>query len=339
MRYGEYPPYVSVAEKRAKAEKKIKQLRKKNPNLRPVIIEGRTLARTWWGKSWNKNLERYADYANRIGRGRSYVRHLAVLDLQIDAGKVTALVQGSQSKPYKVKIDIDKMPIHNWQKIKLECQSKLSSLPDLLAGKFPKDLQEMLMLQGEGLFPTPKEISFDCNCPDWADMCKHIAAVLYGIGAHLDEDPALFFTLRQVDVQDLIGQAVHDKTASILKGKNGGGSKVIADDKLADVFGIDMDDFNLPAPKSNPKSKPVQKKPNAKVAGKIKKRKVATVVAAQGTAIAVVAKHIEDNGGGLSIEELRQLTNFSASKLYGILFRLKQQGKVKSVRRGVYCRA
>ncbi|MBW2185640.1 MAG: hypothetical protein JRG71_04305, partial [Deltaproteobacteria bacterium] len=218
MRYGDYPPYVSVAEKRANAEKKIKQLRKKNPNLRPVILEGRSLARTWWGKSWNKNLERYADYSNRIERGRSYVRHLAVVDLQIVAGKVTALVQGSRGKPYQIAITIAKMPQHNWHKIKFECQSKLSSLPDLLAGKFPKDLQEMLMLQGDGLFPTPKEINFECNCPDWADMCKHIAAVLYGVGVRLDEDPALFFTLRQVDVQDLISQAVHDKTASILKG-------------------------------------------------------------------------------------------------------------------------
>ncbi|MEA3465567.1 MAG: hypothetical protein U9R29_06130 [Thermodesulfobacteriota bacterium] len=344
MRYGDYPPYVSVAEKRAKGEKKIKQLRKKNPDLRPVIIEGRTLARTWWGKSWNKNLERYADYANRIGRGRSYVRHLAVLDLQITAGNVTALVQGSRSKPYKVKITIAKMPINNWQKIKLECQSKLSSLPDLLAGKFPKDLQEMLMLQGEGLFPTPKEISFDCNCPDWAEMCKHTAAVLYGVGARLDEEPALFFTLRQVDVQDLIGQAVHDKTASILKGKKVVGSKVIADDKLADVFGIDMDDFDIAAP--------VQPKPKAKAVGKTKKKnagrgsgargkrnaeKVAPIDVAQGTAIAVVARYIEDSAGEISIKELQQLTNYSASKLYGILFRLKQQGKVNSVRRGVYC--
>ncbi|OQY21736.1 MAG: hypothetical protein B6I37_08200 [Desulfobacteraceae bacterium 4572_35.2] len=338
MRYNDYPPYVSVAEKRAKAEKKIKQLRKKNPDLRPVILEGRSLARTWWGKSWNKNLERYADYSNRIGRGRSYVRHLAVVDLQIAAGKVTALVQGSQGKPYKVAISIDKMPLHNWHKVKLECQAKLSSLPDLLAGKFPKDLQEMLMLQGDGLFPTPKEINFDCNCPDWADMCKHIAAVLYGVGARLDEEPTLFFTLRQVNVQDLIGRAVHDKTASILKGKSASGSKVIGDDKLADVFGIDMDDFDIAMPiKTKPKMTATTK------AQKTIKRKNSCVAKKdtptpmkKTAATAVVSKNLDNRANGLSIKELHQLTGFSASKLYGILFRLKQQKKVENVRRGVY---
>jgi len=338
MRYGNYPPYVSVAEKRAKIEKKIKQLRKKNPNLRPVIIEGRSLARTWWGKSWNKNLERYADYTNRIERGRNYVRHLAVVDLQIAAGHVTALVQGSRGKPYQVEITINKMPQQNWDRITLECQSKLSSLPDLLAGKFPKELQEMLMLQGKGLFPTPEEISFDCNCPDWADMCKHIAAVLYGIGTRLDEEPALFFTLRQVNVEDLIGQAVQDKTVSILKGKSRTGRKVIADDKLADVFGIDMDDFDI--------DMPVKIKPGGEATGKTKgtikgkkgritKKKV-TATTGRVTAISVVFKSIEESTSGLSIKELQQLTGFSANKLYAILFRLKQQGKIDNVCRGVY---
>ncbi len=339
MRYGDYPPYVSVAEKRAKAEKKIKQLRKKNPDLRPVILKGRSLARTWWGKSWNENLERYADYSNRIERGRSYVRHMAVLDLQIVAGKVTALVQGSRGKPYQVKITIDKMPQHNWNKIKLECQSKLSSLPDLLAGKFPKDLQEMLMLQGKGLFPTPSQISFDCNCPDWADMCKHIAAVLYGIGARLDEEPALFFTLRQMDVQDLIGQAVHDKTASILKGKKKSGTKIIAADKLADVFGIDIADFDVTMPTKTQPTVKTSLKPKGLIRGKkgSGSKIAATPTTGKTTAIAVVFKHIEASGNGISIIELQQLTDFPASKLYGVLSRLKQQGKVESVRHGVYC--
>ncbi|MBW2612824.1 MAG: hypothetical protein JRE12_10775, partial [Deltaproteobacteria bacterium] len=109
--------YVSVGEKRAKALKKLKQLRKKNPNIEPVVVEGRTLAKTWWGKAWNNNLERYADYANRIGRGRSYIRHRAVLDLQIEPGKVTALVQGSRAKPYSVSIKIRKLSKKTWREI------------------------------------------------------------------------------------------------------------------------------------------------------------------------------------------------------------------------------
>ena len=336
MNYGDYPPYVSVAEKIAKAKKKIKQLRKKNPELRPIIIEGRTLARTWWGKSWNKNLESYADYANRIGRGRSYVRYLAVVDLQITPGKVTALVQGSRGKPYKVLINIAGMKQQNWQNIKKECQSRLSSLPDLLAGKFPQALQEIFMIQGKGLFPTPAEISFDCSCPDWASMCKHIAATLYGVGARLDEDPSLFFTLRQVDMEDLISQAVHDKTAGILKGRKATGRKVIADDKLADVFGIDMDDFDLVMPVKN---KTTNRRPAIK-----KKSKRSTKTAGQNdlqghlTATALVIHCLDSSKNDLSIKELQQLTGFSTSKLYGILYRLKQQGRVNNPRRGIYSR-
>ncbi len=343
MSYYGYPKYVSVAQKKSKAEKKIKQLRKKNPDIRPVILEGQALAKTWWGKSWNKNLESYADYSNRIGRGRSYVRHLAVVDLQIEPGKITSLVNGSSL--YKVEITIAKMKKQNWQAIKKECQAKLSSLPDLLAGKFPKSLQDIFMVQGKGLFPTPKEITLDCDCPDWAIMCKHVAATLYGVGARLDEDPTLFFTLRQVNMDDLISQAVQDKTASILKGDKttGNTSNIIGDDKLEDLFGIDMDDF---APPKAVKSK-VKKKAGKKRSKPVAKKKPLTTktgkaapkskLKSQPTAIAQVAHCIENSKSELCIKELEDATGFSARKLYGILFRLKKQGRVKSPARGMYC--
>ena len=326
MSYYDYPKYVSVAEKKTTAQKKIKQLRKKNPNIRPVILEGNALATTWWGKAWNKNLESYADYSNRIGRGRSYVRHLAVVDLQITAGKVTALVQGSMGAPYKVVISIKKMKQKDWQSIKKECQSRLSSLPDLLAGKIPKALQEIFMIQGQGLFPTPSEISFDCSCPDWASMCKHVAATLYGVGARLDEDPALFFTLRQATIDDLVSQAVQGKASSIIgKTTTKSSSKVIADDKLSDLFGLDMDDL-------------VPVKPVKKTKPKVKKGKATPQKTLQEfpTAIALVEHCVNQSKDGFSIKELQQSTGFGAKKLYGILFRLKKQGKVKCPAYGVY---
>ena len=328
MSYGYFPKYVTVAEKRAKAKKKIKQLRKKNPHIRPIILEGKALAKTWWGKSWNKNLESYADYRNRIGRGRSYVRHLAVVDLQIVPGKVTSLVQGSMGAPYEVVISITKMKKNTWQNIKKECQSRLSSLPDLLAGKIPKALQETFMVQGKGLFPTPSEIAFDCSCPDWASMCKHVAATLYGIGARLDEDPALFFTLRQAAIDNLVSQAVQSKASSIIERTSTGKSKIIADDKLSDLFGLDMDDL-VPV-------KPV--KPVKKIAAKLRKRKSVLQDDLQGypTAIALVAHYINKSKNGLNIKDLQRSTGFPAKKLYAILFRLKQQGKVKSPAYGVY---
>jgi uncharacterized Zn finger protein len=334
--YEGYPPYVSVAEKRAKAEKKIKQLQKKNPDLRPVILQGRALAKTWWGKAWNKNLESYADYTNRIDRGRSYVRHLAVLDLQIAPGKVTALVQGSHSNPYQVLIKIAKIKQINWETIKKECQYRLSSLPDLLAGNFPKGLREIFMLQGQGLFPTPAEISFDCSCPDSASMCKHIAATLYGVGVRLDEDTALFFTLRQAAMDDLVSQAVQDKTASILAGDTAKGSNVIADDRLAELFGIDMDDFAAITPKkiNVKKGKPdIQKTTNP--------IQTATQYSIQGhpTATALVLHCITASSqSGLSIKDLQQITGLTARKLYGILARLKLTGRVKNRSRGIYSR-
>ncbi len=325
--YDDYPRYVSVAEKRAKAEKKIKQLRKKNSDLRPVILQGRALARTWWGKAWNENLESYADYSNRIGRGRSYVRHLAVVDLQIAPGKVKALVQGSRGKPYEVLIRIAGLKQQSWQTIKQASQSRLSSLPDLLAGKFPKDLQEIFMVQGKGLFPAPAEITFDCSCPDWASMCKHIAAALYGVGARLDEDPALFFTLRQAALDDLVSQAVQDKTADILTGGRAKGSKVIADDKLADLFGIDMDDFGVAKPKKSKTPKPATTKATKQ-----------EDLQGHPTATALVVHCLSESKSNLSIKDLEQSTGFPAKKLYGILFRLKLKGKVKSPAHGFYSR-
>lgn len=249
MAYWGYPRYVSVGEKRAKAERKLKQLRKKNPAIHPIVIAGSAIAKTWWGKSWNLNLERYADYSNRIGRGRSYVRHGAVLDLLITPGQVKSLVQGSRAKPYSVIIKIKGIGKNIWKNMKAACAGKLDTLPALLAGQFPKALGEIFTARGEGLFPSPKEIEFDCSCPDWAYMCKHVAATLYGIGARLDEDPGLFFKLRKVKVDDVIQQTVKDQSDKLLKKAEKASARTIAESDLSGMFGIDMEeniDFDSP---------------------------------------------------------------------------------------------
>ncbi|NQU62842.1 MAG: hypothetical protein HQ517_00955 [SAR324 cluster bacterium] len=242
MSYWNYAPYVSVAQRKAKAEKKIKQLKKKNPNISPIVISGRALATSWWGKSWNRNLERYADYHNRIERGRNYVRHGSVLDLQIRPGRIEALVQGSRSTPYRVIIQIETISQRNWTKIKSACEGKLDSLQELLAGKFPTELQDIFMAQGKGLFPTPEGILLSCNCPDSAYMCKHIAATLYGVGTRLDESPNLFFELRKVGIDDLIGQALEEEATQMLDSARQKSSRVIEDDDLGDLFGIVMEE-------------------------------------------------------------------------------------------------
>jgi uncharacterized Zn finger protein len=237
--YG-FPRYVSVAEKRARARRKLEQLRKKHPDVRPVVIEGNTLVRTWWGKAWNGNLGKYADYANRIGRGRSYVRHGAVLDLQIKPGQIEALVQGSQGSPYTVTIKIKPISGSIWKQIRAACAGQLASLQELLAGRFPKGLAELFTAKGSGLFPSPQEIDFRCSCPDYAYLCKHVAAVLYGVGTRLDEDPSLFFVLRKMKMDDLITQAVQDKSERLLKQAKRKTSRVIDDADLGAVFGIEI---------------------------------------------------------------------------------------------------
>lgn len=276
MGYGWYPRYVSVGEKRAKAVRKLKQLLKKNPGIKPIVIEGSAIARTWWGKSWNVNLERYADYSNRIGRGRSYVRHGAVLNLEINSGEVKSQVQGTASKPYLVVIKIKGISKDIWRDIKVACEGKLDSLSELLMGKFPKALGEIFTVKGKGLFPSPKEIDFSCSCPDWAYMCKHVAATLYGIGARLDEDPSLFFKLRKVKVSDLVTQAVEDKTKKLLKKAKKKSARVIDDSDLASVFGIEIE-TPVASGKKNAKAaekRSSRKKPAKPVARRAKTRSV-----------------------------------------------------------------
>ncbi len=345
-----YPRYVSVAEKKAKSAKKLKQLKKKNPGINPIMIEGSSIARTWWGKSWNLNLERYADYSNRIGRGRSYVRHGAVLDLQINSGKVESLVQGSRSKPYSVRIKIKAVNKKIWQEIKAVCGGKLDSLQGLLAGKFPKALGDIFMAQGKGLFPSPKEIEFSCSCPDWAYMCKHVAATLYGIGARLDEDPGLFFKLRKVKMKDLVTGAVKDSARKLLEKAKRKTGRVIADSDLADVFGIDMEgpvDSNKKKAKGAKKTART-KKPSNDAAKKIKTRSAAgkpgkktmTGKAAPPKKVKppfdTVVGIVRRSRKGVTVARIKEKTGFDDKQIRNFINKARRQGRIKSQNRGVY---
>ena len=178
-------------ERRREAAKKLAKLKKKGQSVSPVTIEGRAIAKSFWGKSWCTNLERYSDYENRLPRGRTYVRNGSVVDLQIAKGKVSAVVSGSDL--YTVTITIAPVPATRWKAICRDCAGTIDSLVELLQGRLSKGVMDRVCREGDGLFPAPKEIKLSCSCPDWADMCKHVAAVLYGVGARLDEKPALLF--------------------------------------------------------------------------------------------------------------------------------------------------
>ena len=204
MNYG-WRPYVSVAERRRKARLAMTKLEKKGHPVAPVVIAGRSIARTFWGKAWCENLERYSDFSNRLPRGRTYVRNGSVLDLQIAPRTVQALVSGSQI--YKVTVRVSALPKARWKSICTDCAGAIDSLVELLQGRFSNGVMTRICQQKTGLFPAPAEIELSCSCPDWASMCKHVAAVLYGIGARLDDQPELLFRLREVSERDLIAKA------------------------------------------------------------------------------------------------------------------------------------
>jgi uncharacterized Zn finger protein len=230
-----------VAVRRGRALKKMDNLRKKGLDIKPVEIEGRKIARTFWGEAWCDHLELFSDYENRLPRGRTYVRNGAVCHLEIAKGEVNARVSGSQL--YTVKVAIKTLPPKKWKDVKRRCAGQVGSLLELLQGRLSKNVMSVVTNRDNGLFPLPRQISLKCSCPDWAVMCKHVAAVLYGVGARLDEKPELLFLLRGVDHEELIGAEVGVSTAAVTKN----GRKRIEDDALADVFGIEMSEEVAPA--------------------------------------------------------------------------------------------
>lgn len=247
--YSDYwPPYISVAQRRENAQAALKSLKKKGVACQPVAVEGRTIARTFWGIKWCSNLEAYSDFANRLPRGRSCVRHGAVLDLKVDAGTVDALVCGASV--YKVKIAIKPLPDKDWKAILDECAGKVATMVELLQGRLSAAVMEIVTRPGSGLFPTPKQIDFRCSCPDDASMCKHVAAALYAVGNRLDSQPELLFLVRHVDPQEMIRQAGSGPAAAA-----DAPAGALDEADLSALFGIELD---APAPVAPVKKKAVR---------------------------------------------------------------------------------
>lgn len=273
MSFWGYPKYETVAEKKEKAAKKIAFLHKKGQKVNPVVIEDRTIVKTFWGKAWCENLESYRDYDNRLGRGRSCLRSGSVLDLAIEKGKIKALVQGS--KLYKISVTIAEISGKKWQNLKNECSGKIDSLIELLQGKFSQAIMSHITNKDNGLFPEPDEIEFDCSCPDYAAMCKHVAAVLYGVGVRLDHSPESFFILRHVNHIDLIN--TKDSVGELTKGK-GKAKKLEIDTDLSDLFGIQLEGKLDVKKIARVIKNPVLKKTVTTVAKKAPKKKLKKVL-------------------------------------------------------------
>lgn len=272
----DYRPYVSVAERKYLAAREIKARQKKGETIEPVAAatpRGK-IAASFWGHSWCEHLESYSDYSNRLPRGRTYLRNGSVLHLGIERGRISALVMGSEL--YRQEVTIQPLPAARWKAIKQRCHGHIGSLVELLQGRISSEIMAIVTNRTDGLFPSPKEINLDCSCPDWADLCKHLAAVLYGVGARLDDAPELLFKLRGVDHNELI-----QTDTSAISGAATGKSRrrTLAPAALGDVFGIDLDadaDADAePPPSPRPrqtKTKQAQAKTKTKTKTAAKKR-------------------------------------------------------------------
>ncbi|MBV1859708.1 MAG: SWIM zinc finger family protein [Nannocystaceae bacterium] len=266
-----WPRYVPVAERRRRALKTVAKMKAAGREALPVEISGRTITTTFWGGAWCKNLESYSDFANRLPRGRTYVRNGSVIDLQAAGTAIRALVSGSAL--YSVDIAIKPLPKKRWKEIKGKCAGQIGSLVELLRGSLSAGVMKVVTCKPGGMFPSPSEISLGCSCPDSATMCKHVAAVLYGVGARLDQEPELLFTLRGVDPGELVEAAITQPAAAGKAGRR----RVLDPAALSSVFGIEIDaEASASAPRASkrrPSRKKVAKKKVAKK--KVAKKKVA----------------------------------------------------------------
>ena len=240
--WDDYPVYEqpSVEELRSRAQKSVSEARKKGQDPSPAIPVTKTgpICESWWGQAWCENLERYADFASRLERGRRYIRTGTVVDLKIRKGRIEARVQGRRKAPYKVDIRISPVSEEKCQAIMERCSSRIQNMEDLVYGRFPDELKALFTEKDGGLFPSPTEISFICSCPDWALMCKHVAAAMYGVGLRLDENPFYFFELRGIDVERFIDVALENRVESMLANAETITERMIDNADISTIFGV-----------------------------------------------------------------------------------------------------
>ncbi len=310
MAWDQYRPYVSAADRRQRATREVAKRKKKGLAVDPVTIEGRTIARSFWGKAWCDHLESYSDYANRLPRGRTYVRNGSVLHLAVGPGRIDALVQGSEL--YEVSVNVTPLARPRWKGVVDACSGKIDSLVELLRGKLSDGVMRVVTDRDKGLFPAPSQIRLECSCPDWAQMCKHVAAVLYGIGARLDERPELLFTLRKVDHLELLSAGPMPGRAGLARRPD---ARAIAPSDLGSVFGIEIDSQSgRGARRSRPR--PAEPAPAAPPAGRraplrSERRSAADIAETVDRIVAL----LEKNKRGLRAEQIRAALGLEAKAL------------------------
>ena len=234
MGWYSHKPYMSVSQRKAKARREKEKLEKKGHALEPVHVEGLKLGKTFWGQAWCRHIETFADMSSRLPRGKSYVRNDSIIDMQVRKGLITAMVMGSEL--YTIRVKISPLTTTQWKNIKRKTGGQIGSMVELLQGKLSDSVMQSVTGVNDGLFPKSNQIEMECTCPDGADMCKHLSAVLYGVGCRLDDEPELLFKLRGVDHTELITEA----TNAAGEATKPGDRKVIAAADLSAVFGIEL---------------------------------------------------------------------------------------------------
>ncbi len=276
MSWGRYDwaPYVPVGQKIGQAVRKAATLAKKEKREpAPVKLQGKTIAKTFWGKAWCDNLTAYQDFSNRLPRGATYVRNGSVVDLVIKRRRIDAIVAGSE--PYTVKIDITELDSKQWKSIRSDCSQSIDSLLDLLSGKLSDGVMKRLTDPKTGLFPLPREIKMSCSCPDYSSCCKHLAAVMYGVAARLDSQPELLFVLRGVDHKDLVSQAI--AASNLDRELSAVSASSLGTQDLSELFGIELDSGTVAAAKAPNKKKAVAKKASSRKVAESSAKTNATV--------------------------------------------------------------
>ncbi len=312
MSWGFFRPYVPVAKRRAQARLEMQKLRDKGMTIEPVVIEGRAIARSFWGRGWCEHLESFSDFENRLPRGRTYARNGSVCHLSISPGKLSAYVAGSEL--YKVEILIDKLKPAVWKQIRQQCAGSVGTMLELLEGRLSEQVMAVVADRDKGLFPKPNEIKLKCSCPDWAGMCKHVAAVLYGVGNRLDRDPALLFTLRGVDPAELVS------TDMALATGQGARAAAMSGDRISEVFGIEieMDDAppaTAPAAPSKASANGRKARRKASPSGKAAKARAQAQAASEAASARAKPRLNKTPPTGRSIRRLREQLGMTPAAL------------------------
>ena len=203
------------------------------------------IGETWWSKRWIGVLESF-DMGARLGRGRSYARRGQVISIDVQKGVVLSKVQGTRSKPYDIKIQLKPISEDDWEKVTDEMASKAIFAAKLLSSQMPTNIEDAFSKVKISLFPENEEdLKTDCSCPDWANPCKHIAAVYYLLAERFDEDPFLIFMLRGKTKEEIVDALRKRRVSSVLEG---GGKKDVWEfkplDECIDTFWVAGDELN-----------------------------------------------------------------------------------------------